>query len=200
MPSSGVSLPVDSTLLALARDAAAQNGLDAAVVCAVIEQESGWESHAMRYEGAFRAKYVSPLGLSPTEEIARSISWGLMQVMGQVAREHGFAGKFLCALCEPAAGVTMGCVVLAAKIALAERELAAEISKPGAFATPCLAACKTATLGCMSIGAVGCGDRGAGIVDRSSRLNVYRRALQLWNGGANAGYADQVLGRVAKYQ
>jgi hypothetical protein len=55
---------------------------------------------AIRYEPAFRTRYVAPLGLPPTEEVARSISWGLMQVMGQVAREHGFAGKFLSALCD----------------------------------------------------------------------------------------------------
>ena len=75
----------------------------------------------MRYEGAFRARYVAPLGLPATEEIARSISWGLMQVMGQVAREHGFDGRFLSALCDPDAGVSMGCVVLAAKLELAGR-------------------------------------------------------------------------------
>src|SRR5277367_3801144 len=106
-------------LLALARAAAAKHGLDPALVCAVIEQESAWDAHAIRYESAFRARYVAPLGLPPTEEIARSISWGLMQVMGQVAREHGFAGKFLSPLCDPAAGLDIGCAVLAAKSARA---------------------------------------------------------------------------------
>jgi hypothetical protein len=37
---------------------------------------------------------VAPLELPPTEEIARSISWGLLQVIGQVAREHGFQRPF----------------------------------------------------------------------------------------------------------
>jgi hypothetical protein len=40
-----------------------------------------------------------------------------MQVMGQVAREHAFDGKFLSALCEPAIGVEIGCRVLSAKLA-----------------------------------------------------------------------------------
>lgn len=102
-------------LIALARATAAKHALDPALVCAVVEQESSWEPSAMRYEPAFRARYVAPLGLPPTEAIARSISWGLMQVMGQVAREHGFAGRFLSALCEPAAGLDAGCTVLAAK-------------------------------------------------------------------------------------
>jgi soluble lytic murein transglycosylase-like protein len=40
-----------------------------------------------------------------------------MQVMGQVAREHEFSGKFLSALCDPATGIEIGCRVLAAKLA-----------------------------------------------------------------------------------
>ncbi|MGA7913605.1 MAG: transglycosylase SLT domain-containing protein, partial [Candidatus Acidiferrales bacterium] len=82
-------------LVTLARSIADHHGVDETLVCAVIEQESAWDTHAMRYEPGFRAHYVAPLRLPPTEEIARSISWGLMQVMGQVAREHGFTGKFL---------------------------------------------------------------------------------------------------------
>jgi soluble lytic murein transglycosylase-like protein len=62
---------------------------------------------------------VALLELPPTEEIARSISWGLLQLMGQVAREHGFQRPFLSALCDPSAGLTMGCIVLAAKLAAA---------------------------------------------------------------------------------
>jgi len=106
-------------LLSLARDAATKHSLDPALVCAVVEQESAWDAHAIRYEPAFRTRYVTPLGLPPTEEIARSISWGLMQVMGQVAREHGFAAKFLSALCDPVAGLDAGCDVLVSKFATA---------------------------------------------------------------------------------
>jgi hypothetical protein len=73
-------------IVALARTIASAHGLDPALVCAVVEQESAWDADAIRYEPAFRARYVPPLELPPTEEIARSISWGLMQVMGQVAR------------------------------------------------------------------------------------------------------------------
>src|SRR5271155_1517669 len=98
-------------LVNLARTIASAHGLDPALVCAVVEQESAWDAHAIRYEPAFRTRYVAPLGLPPTEEIARSISWGLMQVMGQVAREHGFESKFLSALCEPEFGLDTGCAV-----------------------------------------------------------------------------------------
>ena len=105
-----------TALIALARAAAAQHSLDPALVCAIVEQESAWDPHAIRYEPAFRTRYVSPLGLAPTEEVARSISWGLMQVMGQVAREHGFTAKSLAALCDPATSLAIGCAVFAAKL------------------------------------------------------------------------------------
>lgn len=108
-------------IAALARSIAAAHGLDPALVCAVVEQESAWDAHAIRYEPAFRARYVAPLELPPTEEIARSISWGLMQVMGQVAREHGFQRPFLSALGDPSAGLTFGCIVFSVKLAAAGR-------------------------------------------------------------------------------
>jgi soluble lytic murein transglycosylase-like protein len=113
------TMPPTPELIALARATASKHALDPALVCAVVEQESAWAAHAIRYEPAFRTRYVAPLGLPPTEEIARSISWGLMQVMGQVAREHGFTGKFLSALCDPAAGLDIGCSVFAAKVSAA---------------------------------------------------------------------------------
>lgn len=56
----------------------------------------------------------------PTESRARAFSWGLMQVMGQVAREHGFVGISLASLCDPAVGLEIGCRVFAAKLAAAE--------------------------------------------------------------------------------
>jgi len=129
-------MPPSEELLVLARVAAEKHALDPALVCAVVEQESAWDAHAIRYEPAFRTRYVAPLGLPPTEEIARSVSWGLMQVMGQVAREHGFGGKFLSALCEPAAGLDIGCAVLASKLAAASRDtsVGARYIVPGADA------------------------------------------------------------------
>jgi soluble lytic murein transglycosylase-like protein len=135
-------------ILELARETAVRHGLEPELVCAVIEQESSWNPYAIRYEPEFRERYVAALRLPPTEEIARSISWGLMQVMGQVAREHGFNGRFLAELCTAAVGVEIGCKILAAKIANA-------------------------------------GDS--------------KKGLLLWNGGADPGYAQEVLDRVASY-
>jgi soluble lytic murein transglycosylase-like protein len=116
-------MPPAPNLIALVRSIAPQHALDAALVCAIVEQESSWDAYAMRYEPAFRAHYVAPLGLPPTEEVARSISWGLMQVMGQSARERGFTGKFLSALCEPSAGLAIGCAVLTEKVLQASGDI-----------------------------------------------------------------------------
>jgi soluble lytic murein transglycosylase-like protein len=106
-------------LVALARRAAAAQALDPALVCAVVEQESGWNPWAMRYEPAFFAKYVANLytnnKISASEAYARGFSWGLMQVMGQVARETGFDAAFLSALCDPEQGLATGCKVLRKK-------------------------------------------------------------------------------------
>src|SRR5260370_38705560 len=73
----------------------------------------------MRYEPLFFAKYVASLytnnKVSASEAYARGFSWGLMQVMGQVAREVGFDPLFLSALCDPEQGLAIGCKVLRKK-------------------------------------------------------------------------------------
>src|SRR2546423_12822568 len=105
-----------SQLIALARKTADAQSLDPALICAVVEQESAWNPWAMRYEPFFFAKYVAGLytnnKISATEAYARGFSFGLMQVMGQVAREAGFDGLFLSALCDPEQGLAIGCKVL----------------------------------------------------------------------------------------
>src|SRR5271168_1939408 len=116
-------MPPPPNLVALARTIASKHALDAVLVCAIAEQESSWDTHAIRYEPAFRTRYVAPLGLSLTEEVARSISWGLMQVMGQCARERGFVGKFLSALSDAPEGLAIGCAVLAAKFSDASGDI-----------------------------------------------------------------------------
>lgn len=92
----------------IVKAAARRHGIDPALVCAVVEQESDWNPWAMRHEPAFLSKYVESLKLPVTESIARATSWGLMQVMGQVARELGFTGP-LVELCDPEVGVEYGC-------------------------------------------------------------------------------------------
>lgn len=109
----------------MAHDAARAHDLPPEIVCAVIEQESGWDRWAARYEPAFYQRYIEPLlagsgSFDETEAHMRAFSWGLMQVIGQVAREHRFSASSLAQLCEPGAGLEIGCRVLAAKLAAAE--------------------------------------------------------------------------------
>lgn len=83
-------------------------GLPEALVCAICDHESGgWRPWAVRYEPAFR--WVPQSVKDPTERVARACSYGLMQVMGQTARELGFAGDYLTELCDPLVGIEYGC-------------------------------------------------------------------------------------------
>jgi hypothetical protein len=77
--SSSTSSLVPPELIDLARQIAAARDLDPALVCAVIEQESAWNTWALRYEPSFLSHYVAPLytagKLTATEAYARSMSW-----------------------------------------------------------------------------------------------------------------------------
>lgn len=87
----------ESDMIVLAKAAAVAHNLPPALVCAVAEWESGgWQPFAMRYEPAFERRY-DPVDATkqPTEHYARAVSWGLMQVMGETARELGFTGNYL---------------------------------------------------------------------------------------------------------
>lgn len=99
---------MDSPLVEQVKEAARLHGIDPALACAVAEQESSWDVWAYRYEPAFYQRYVVPLKLPTSEAIARATSWGLFQVMGQVARERGFTQKFLSSLCDPDFGIPVG--------------------------------------------------------------------------------------------
>lgn len=106
---------MDAELIQLAKQTATKYGLDPVLVCAVIEQESAWNQWAARFEPRFLARYIQPLGLFDlTEANLRSTSFGLMQLMGEVARELGYKGP-LCQLCDPPVGLVLGCQHLANK-------------------------------------------------------------------------------------
>lgn len=110
-------------LIALVRETALRHDLDPDVVCGIVERETSWNPFAIRYEPAFLSRYVAPLytagKISATEAYARSFSWGLMQVMGQTARENGFTGIFLSELCDPQRGLDVGCTLFAKRMARA---------------------------------------------------------------------------------
>jgi soluble lytic murein transglycosylase-like protein len=141
------------SLIVLAKQTAANAKLEPALICAMVEQESNWNPWAMRYEPAFFAKYVAPLytnnKIAASEAYARGFSWGLMQVMGQVAREVGYSEPYLSALCNPPDALAVGCKVFLEKIGKAQGDV--------------------------------------------------KKALLLWNGGANSEYPAQVLARRERY-
>jgi len=102
-------------MIALAKQKAAEHGLDPALLCSLAHHESGnWQPWAIRYEPAFFDRYLAPLkGISDTEKRARAFSYGLTQIMGQTARELGFAGDYLAELCDPTTNLEFGCRKLA---------------------------------------------------------------------------------------
>ena len=73
--------------------------------------ESSLNPWALRYEPQYKYLYLldDRSHLSPTERVGQMCSWGLMQVMGAVAREHGFKGYFP-QLCDPIVGLRYGCL------------------------------------------------------------------------------------------
>ena len=113
------------SLVALARATAARHNLSPDLVCAVVEQESGWNTWAIRFEPAFEQRYIHPALLSAptTEELSLAVSWGLMQVMGQCAREHGFQDRYFTTLCRPEIGLDMGCRIFRHKWEQAKENL-----------------------------------------------------------------------------
>jgi soluble lytic murein transglycosylase-like protein len=114
---------IPQNLVDLAKQIAQAHGLDPALVCAIVEQESSWNSWAIRYEPAFYTHYVMPQrGLTATEAYSRAFSWGLMQIMGEVAREEGFKGD-LPSLCDPAIGLNAGCYHFQRKLASADNNV-----------------------------------------------------------------------------
>ena len=85
---------------------------DVAVMAGWIDVESAWNPWAVRYEPAFYERYTEPLDFSETEERTRALSWGLLQIMGQVAREFGFTDTYLPALCDPLVNLSLAAKIL----------------------------------------------------------------------------------------
>lgn len=87
------------------------------LVRAIIQVESEGDVYATRFEPDWKYFYI-PSEMAKrthvtllTERNGQATSWGLMQVMGAVAREFGFKGKFP-QLCEPKEGISYGCLKL----------------------------------------------------------------------------------------
>ena len=116
---------------------AARFGIPPALIRAVIQVESAGDTWATRFEphyrwlwdpfnhkpfrvNAIKARLAHPPKGMPsysyssdaTEWAHQKTSWGLMQVMGAVAREYGFSQQ-LTTLCRPGRGIEYGCRHLA---------------------------------------------------------------------------------------
>lgn len=111
-------LSVNPDFVAAVKAKAVSLGIDPALACALVEQESGWNPWSIRYEPAFQQRYETNKGHTPTEATARSISWGLFQTMGETVRAVGYKGD-LPQLCEVDTGITWGLMVLQSKLKLA---------------------------------------------------------------------------------
>jgi|SRR6185503_7139703 len=85
-----------------------QYQLPANLVLAICQIESSFDPWAFRYEPQYKYLLGDRLTMSLTEKFGQMCSWGLMQVMGGVAREHGYKGP-LPQLCLPDLGVNYGC-------------------------------------------------------------------------------------------
>lgn len=114
-------------------DNASKLGLPPAVIECMIDVESSRNCYAWRHESHYRwlwnvetqspfrtltkaeirsskapADFPSQRGSQDTEWTGQRSSWGLMQVMGSTAREHGFKHNFS-QLCNPEQGIQWGC-------------------------------------------------------------------------------------------
>lgn len=93
-------------------------GVDPNLALAVAQTESNFNNMSMRFEPNWMYYYL-PLVYSKnlgttlsTERTLQQFSYGLMQVMGSVARELGFDDELI-KLCDPELGAQYGCMKLA---------------------------------------------------------------------------------------
>ncbi len=107
-------------LEALIAETSQRHELPPELVAALVQVESGGDPWAVRYEPGFYRRYIegkewSAFGVcsQETEHQARAMSFGLLQIMGEVARELGCKLPFLSQLCDPATGLEWGCRYLA---------------------------------------------------------------------------------------
>lgn len=140
-------------LVALIETTAAVHSLDPAIVRALVQVESSGNPWSWNPEPRYRyfwdvrsnrpfrkvtalelANQVPPAdfhglaGDDDNEWWAQQASWGLMQVMGAVARELGFTGPYLTALCDPRVGLRHGCLKLATDLAWANGDIRAALA------------------------------------------------------------------------
>ena len=90
----------------------ARGHISVACVKAFCMAESSCNPWAYRYEPFYKYLVGNKLTMTATERAGQMSSWGLMQVMGGVAREYGFSGSFP-QLCDPVIALRYGMMHLA---------------------------------------------------------------------------------------
>ena len=88
--------------------AAGKYKLDPYLIAAFCKVESNYNTWAMKYEDHYRWLVDSPDPAS-IEYHGQRTSWGLMQIMGAVARERGFKERYFSQICEASIGIDLGC-------------------------------------------------------------------------------------------
>jgi soluble lytic murein transglycosylase-like protein len=154
--------------IAIAKKQAALWGMDPVLLCGLIEQESSWDTYAIRpeSESGFMVRYGDAyqkiVAASASKNDDKWIkfedvfycSYGLMQTMYPVIIENFPEQIGLMAyptrLCDPEIGLPLGIRLFKKKLAQASGDV--------------------------------------------------KHALQLWNGGGNPSYADEVLKKSEKYK
>ncbi len=97
----------------LIQSTAHQYQMDPHLIGAIIHQESRGRSCAMRYEEDYRylkdpVRLAKEMNLDPNEEETnQKTSYGLMQIMGGLARDLGYKGD-LAKLCNPRLNLRLG--------------------------------------------------------------------------------------------
>lgn len=112
----------------LVRRLALEHGLDPTLLAGLVQVESRGEPLALRTEaryllnpvllreaGAFSAAH-GQIPSRLTETTLRACSFGLLQILGQVAREQGFAARWLTALLDPVTNLRLGCQMLTQRL------------------------------------------------------------------------------------
>lgn len=115
-------LSVNQAFVDMVKTKATSLGIDPALACAIVEQESAWNPWSIRYEPAFQKRYEDNKGHTPTEATARSMSWGLFQTMGETVRSIGYKGD-IPQLCDVDTGITWGLLVLQTKLKLSNGDV-----------------------------------------------------------------------------
>lgn len=91
-------------------------GIEPRLLSSLVAIETAWNPYRIRFEPNWRYDLITPelfakkLWISVNTEIqCQKISWGPVQIMGVVAREHGF-DDHLTSLIHPEIGLQIGCL------------------------------------------------------------------------------------------